>query len=127
MLRSAINFLTRISGWTPIGKRVILTGGDGPFASRLDGAIATIDGVGEEKPGISELHASLANPIILNGEFICKVRLISRHVGYDGIALATTTISAYVVKQTSATEGDRGDEEKILATMDLRLQKNSGK
>lgn len=121
MFRKALNAMTRISGWNAVGKRVLLISGEGPNSPALKGCSGLIKSVSTSRFGQEVIQVILDRVIVVNTVSLTEIFLVPRHLGYGSIALATTSIAAYVVDTLESVNEPTSDKDSILALMDVRL------
>ena len=87
--------IARAAGWTPVGRRITLSGAEGPRAELLEGLSARVTEVlgGEMIAEILPNHARRA-------EGISKVKLTPRHTGWTPFSLMLTSIAVVVQDQS---------------------------
>jgi hypothetical protein len=90
----------RATGWSPVGRRITLTGAEGPEAASLEGRSARVtevlggDMIAELLPGHERRAVGLS-----------RVKLTPRHTGWTPFSLMLTGI-AVVVQDESAHAGN---------------------
>lgn len=122
MFRRAINFLAGFLGGSVVGRRAVLTSGEGPAASQLKGLGCRVVSLNENPAnGPEMLVVSLSESVQLNGELVSFLLLVPRHSGYGAKALLVTEICVYVFAADSPALGEIPDHSKMIAMMNLRI------
>lgn len=85
-------------GWTPVGKRMLIYGAEGPLAKMVNGREGTV-----RKMDGASLLVELVDEC--TGEIV-SFRLTPRHVGWDGRSLVLTPVAMLVDR---ANRIDRND------------------
>jgi hypothetical protein len=83
--------IARASGWSPVGRRITLTGAEGPVAASLEGRSARVT----ENLG-GEMIAEILPSHERRAEGVSRVKLTPRHTGWTPFSLMLTGIAVVV-------------------------------
>ncbi len=122
VIRTLMNIFYRLTGWTPIGRRLRFISGEGPAALELDKQtcqITDVQKMGHDGP--EALIVELSHRVSARNMELSKVALVPRHAGYGVHALATTAIATYVFPFESTVANDALDWNSMIAMMDVRI------
>ena len=81
----------RVSGWSPVGRRITLSGVEGPVAELLEGRSARVTAILG-----GELIAEFLPGHERRAEGISRVKLTPRHIGWTPFSLMLTGIAVVV-------------------------------